>query len=229
MNSISLLVPVYNEEKFLKNVLDKLLSIPHVTEYVLIDDGSRDDTPGILKRFMVPAGRTIRVVTHAQNIGKGAAIRSGIEVASSEYIVVQDADSEYNSADLSEIFKVMLERKADVVFGSRFLKPNPHIYPLYLLGNKFLTWCVNLLAGGCLTDAYTGYKAMSTFHWKSLELRSKGFEIEAEIATKCLLQKLKIAEVPVSYQPRTFSEGKKIRAKDALKGIMKAIECRVRS
>lgn len=226
MPTISLLVPVYNEAAHLDDITKKIFSVPNVTEIVFVDDGSKDRTSEILQTLKNQARSKVQIITHPRNRGKGGAIQTGIAAATSDFVVIQDADLEYDVQDLPPIFDALTNGKADVVFGSRFLKSNPNIYPLYLMGNKLLTFVINVLSGGTLTDSYTGYKGMSTSLWKSLQLSSNGFEIEAEISTKCLRRKLKILEIPISYNPRKFSEGKKIRAKDALKGIVKALQCR---
>lgn len=227
MTSLSLLVPVYNESKHLNDITKKIFAVPNVSEIVFVDDGSKDNSTEILEELKLHAKGKVKILTHPKNRGKGGAIQTGIAATDSDFLVIQDADLEYDVNDLAPIFDALVSKKADVVFGSRFLKTNPNIYPLYLWGNKFLTFVINFLSGGSLTDSYTGYKGMSTALWRSLALKSNGFEIEAEISTKCLMRKLKILEIPISYNPRTFSEGKKIRAKDALKGIAKALQCRL--
>lgn len=220
MARFSLLVPVLNEERTLDGILDILLGLPRVDELIIVNDGSTDGTAQVLRRRLETEGTKIRVVTHATNQGKGAAIRSGVAAATGDFLAIQDADTEYDPGDLTRIFDELESGAAPVVFGSRFLAPNPTLYRTYLLGNKALTKFANIVAGGRLTDAYTCYKAMSLERWRALDLQSSGFEIEAEISVKCLLARWNVREVPISYKPRSFAEGKKIRGSDAIKGIL---------
>ena len=227
--TFGLLVPVMNEERTLDAVLDRLLAIKRVDQCIVINDGSRDGTADVLKRRLALGDPRLRVVTHERNRGKGAAIRSGLNAVTTDYAIVQDADTEYDPNDLDAIFTALEMRQAPVVFGSRFLRPNPNLYRTYLWGNKLLTGIANVLGGGRLTDAYTCYKAMSRERWHRLKLKSAGFEIEAEICMKCLLARWPILEIPISYRPRSFAEGKKIRPKDAVKGIVKMFRVRFAS
>lgn len=226
MATFGLLVPVLNEERTLDAVLDRLLAIQRVDQCVVINDGSRDGTGDLLRRRLATGESRLRVVTHERTRGKGAAIRSGLGAVTTDYAVIQDADTEYDPADLDAIFRVLENKEAPLAFGSRFLRPNPNLYRTYLFGNKLLTKIVNLLGGGRLTDAYTCYKAMSVERWRRLQLVSDGFEIEAEIAMKALLAGWRILELPISYRPRTFSEGKKIRPRDAIRGILTMLRVR---
>jgi glycosyltransferase involved in cell wall biosynthesis len=226
MATFALLIPVLNEAKTLDSVLDRLLAIQRVDQCVVVNDGSRDGTAELLRRRLASGEPRMRVVTHERNRGKGAAIRSGLTAVTADFAVIQDADTEYDPADLDKIFTALESRQAPVVFGSRFLRPNPNLYRTYLLGNKVLTRVANVLGGGNLTDAYTCYKGMSVSHWNQLQLRSRGFEIEAEISMKVLRAGWRILEVPISYRPRSFAEGKKIRPRDAAKGIAEMLRVR---
>ena len=228
MATFALLVPVMNEERTLDAVLDRLLALKRIDQCVVINDGSRDGTAEVLRRRLAVGDPRLRVVTHERNRGKGSAIRSGLNAVTTDYAIVQDADTEYDPADLETIFTALETKRAPVVFGSRFLKPNPNLYRTYLLGNKFLTSIANILGGGRLTDAYTCYKGMSVENWHRLRLRSAGFEIEAEICMKCLRAGWPILEIPISYRPRSFAEGKKIRPRDALKGVLLMLRLRLR-
>lgn len=226
--SFTVIIPVLNEEKTLDAILDRLGTLNGVDQFIIVNDGSTDRTPDILKRRLDgPEGRRFRVITHDRNRGKGASIRSALAVASTEFLAIQDADQEYDPADLEGLLARAREPNVDVVYGSRFLRPNPNIYPLYRIGNRFVTWVANLLGGGALTDAYTCYKVMRLERWRALELESDGFEIEAEITIKALLARWRIEERPVRYAPRTFSQGKKIRGSDALKGALTMLRCRL--
>ena len=224
--SVSLLVPVFNEEKTIGPVLDRLAALPFVEEIVVVNDGSAD---GSDERIQAAARRhpAIKTARHARNQGKGAAIRTGLDHVTGTHVVIQDADLEYDPAQIESLLEPFEDARVDAVFGSRFLLPNPNLYRMYLLGNKFMTVVLNLLGGGRLTDAYTCYKCMPLTHWKALDLSSRGFEIEAEITIKALMRGWRIVEKPVSYNPRRFEEGKKIRGRDAWKGVRKALACRM--
>jgi glycosyltransferase involved in cell wall biosynthesis len=223
----ALLVPALNEERTLNAVIDRLLAIRRVDQLVVINDGSKDRTGELLRARLAAGESRLRVVTHEVNRGKGAAIRSGLSAVTADFAVIQDADTEYDPNDLDRIFTALESGEAPVIFGSRFLKSNPNLYRTYLMGNKLLTAVANLLAGGHLTDAYTCYKGMSTENWRKLRLVSSGFEIEAEISMKCLLAGWRVLELPISYRPRSFADGKKIRPKDAIKGILKMLQVRM--
>lgn len=227
MATFALLVPVMNEARTLDAVLDRLLAIKRVDQCIVINDGSRDATADVLRKRLAAGDPRIRVVTHEHNRGKGAAIQSGLSAVTTDFAIVQDADTEYDPDDLEKIFAALESKEAPVVFGSRFLRPNPNLYRSYLLGNKLLTGIANFLGGGNLTDAYTCYKGMSIGLWRRLQLKSAGFEIEAEISMKCLLSGWRVLELPITYKPRSFAEGKKIRPKDAIKGIMKMLRVRL--
>lgn len=226
-SGFSLIIPIYNEESTVEAVLNRVLAMENVREIVLVNDGSQDRTGAILDewRGRHPAKMTVR--HHETNRGKGAAIRTGIAAVRTTFAAVQDADLEYDPADLNDIFRILAQNPESAVFGSRFLIKNPNLYWTYLMGNKVLTAFINVVAGGRLTDAYTCYKALATERWRSLDLAANGFEIEAEIVAKCLRRGIPVIETPIRYNPRTFQQGKKIRGRDAIKGMVKALECRL--
>lgn len=220
---LSVLVPVYNEEKTVAEVMRALGDVFPDAQIVYVDDGSKDASLTILKLHARPQDTVIT----QPNGGKGSAIRRALEEAAGEYAVIQDADLEYEP---SEIHFLLAEAKAHpgaAVFGSRFLRPNPTIYQRFLWGNKAVTLALNLLYGSRLTDSYTCYKLLPTDAFRSLDLRSNGFELEAEIACKCLRRGIAIRELPISYKPRTIEEGKKINWKDAVKAVRKMLALRL--
>ncbi len=220
--ALTVLVPVYNEERTLRELMRELTTALPDAEIVYIDDGSKDRSHQILLQEKRPQD----IVLSKENGGKGSAIRDGIKHANGTYCVIQDADLEY---DPKEILTLLEEAKAhpgSIVFGSRFLQRNPNIYPLYLLGNKTLTGIVNVLFGGSLTDAYTCYKLFPTAMLRTLPLTANGFELEAELTAYPLKRGCEIRECPITYRPRSFEEGKKINWKDAVKGILTMMKIR---
>jgi len=222
MPTLSVLVPVYNEARTLKRVMDALTSALPDSQIVYIDDGSKDDSLAILKQSARPQD----MILTKENGGKGSAIRMGIKEATGDYIVIQDADLEYDPADIKLLLARAQKNPGVIVFGSRFLQTNPNIYPLYLLGNKTLTMISNMLFCGHLTDSYTCYKLFPAALLKSLPLTADGFELEAELTALPLRRKCTIVEEPITYHPRTFSEGKKINWKDAVRGVLTMLRIR---
>lgn len=223
MPTLSVLVPVYNEERTLSAIMRAVSDVLPDAEIVYVDDGSRDGSLSILRANARPQDK---VVTKP-NGGKGSAIIRALEEATGTYAVIQDADLEY---DPKEILTLLSEAEAHpgaAVFGSRFLRPNPNIYKRYLLGNKTLTAVMNILYGARLTDTYTCYKLLPLPLFRSLKLSSNGFEMEAELCAKCLWRGVEIREVPISYKPRKIEEGKKIGWRDAAKGLLTMVRLRV--
>lgn len=219
MKKLSIIVPVYNEEKTIDPVLKSLqkLKIPGwKKEIVVVNDGSTDNTFKILKKYK--KSKNFEVINHSENKGKGAALVTALKKVSGDVLVVQDADLEYNPEEISKLLKVY-EKKGGLVLGSRNLKPKRKGYAHYVFGVWILTTLTNVLFSSKLTDVYTCYKLMSVIDAKSLKLISYGFEIEMEIIAKALNNKIIITEVPISYTPRSFSEGKKINWRDGLKGL----------
>ncbi len=219
---ISIIVPAYNEEKTLAIILDKILPLKanEKLEVIVIDDGSRDATSEIAGKYKSSWVRTIR---HPQNFGKGKALATGIHAARGDIIAVQDADLEYDPADILRIAQVMKRNNWPVVFGSRFLANNPRRYLRYYLGNRMLSGLISILFGCRVTDSYTGRKVATRQAWSSVTFLSNSFDIEAEITCRFLKAGYKIKEIPISYSPRAISEGKKINWKDAFQGIIRIL------
>jgi dolichol-phosphate mannosyltransferase len=221
--SLSIIVPVYNEELTVVSVMKKLMQTFPDAQIIYVDDGSKDGSLALLKSNARPQDK---VVTKF-NGGKGSAIREGLLYAEGSYTVIQDADLEYEPSEIHELLKTAQNENREVVFGSRFLKKNPNIYKRFLLGNKAITLCVNLLFFSRLTDSYTCYKLLKTDLFKSLDIRANGFDMEAEICCKCLKRGIRIKEIPISYNPRTIEEGKKICLADAFKGVWMMVKIRL--
>jgi len=214
---LSVIMPVFNEENTIEEIIDRVKKVDVDKQIIIVDDGSTDRTREILKNLQ---DENIRVIYHTRNQGKGSAIRTAIPYIEGEATIIQDADLEYDPQDYHRLSRPILEGKAKIVYGSRLLRFNKPIYLRFLLGNKFLTWLINVLYHSRITDSYTCYKAFQTDVLRSLPLRAKRFEFEAEITVKLLKKGYQLYEVPISYSPRTLREGKKIGWRDALLGIL---------
>ncbi|WP_373531874.1 glycosyltransferase family 2 protein [Vampirovibrio sp.] len=225
---ISLLIPVYNEVDSLEILLGRVESVDFCgleKELVIVDDGSEDGTRDIL-RSLETSNPEYRIIYHAQNMGKGAALRTAIDVASGDIVAIQDADLEYDPRDYPPLIRMIVDNQADVVYGSRLSngKSNEAFAGLHYLGNKFLTLVTNVLYQTRITDMETCYKVFRADIIKSIKIRSNRFDFEPEITAKILKKKWRIAEAPISYQGRAFHEGKKITWVDglwALKALVK--------
>ncbi len=217
---LSIVIPVYNEKATITQVLDKLLAVPfpYETQIIVVDDGSTDGTSRLIEEY----GRSDIVTRHTSliNLGKGAAVRFGIEYADGDYVIIQDADLELDPADILLIVEKMRESGAAAVYGSRFAGGRlrfANASPANIAANKIMTAYTNLLYGGRLSDMSTAYKLIRGDILKSLKLRCVGFEFEPEITAKLLRLGHRIDEVPIGYRPRTNKEGKKIAWWDGFK------------
>lgn len=202
---ISVIVPVYNEENTIGEVLSRLksLKINMSMEIIVINDGSNDNTIKILKEHS-----DIKIIQHNYNRGKGIAIRNGIFNSNGNIIVIQDADLEYDPKQIPRLVKPILNRDADVVFGSRFLGKIEGMTFLHIIGNKILSFVAQLLYRKKITDIMTGYKAFNKNVIKFLDINENGFEVEVEITSKILKRNIKLLEVPISYKYRTTGYSK---------------------
>ncbi len=214
---LSVVVPVYNEENTLASIVEKLLTLPQLLEIVIVDDCSTDKTPKILEG-LTRKHDEIRVARHEKNMGKTEALKTGFRITRGEVVIVQDADLEYDPREIPEVIAPILEGKADVVFGSRFLvrKAARAVYFYHYLGNKLLTFLSNLATNINLTDVETCYKAFRGEIIRNIKIDSRGFGFEIEITAKVAKLKCVIYEVPISYYGRTYEEGKKITAWDGV-------------
>jgi glycosyltransferase involved in cell wall biosynthesis len=212
---LSVVVPCYNEEATIVTLLGRVLESPYVAEVLVVDDASTDDTLA-LARSVVDA--RIQVFTQPRNMGKGAALRRGFSKATAEYVVVQDADLEYDPAEYPNLLEPLLSGRADVVFGSRFLSDRPHrvLYFWHSVGNKLLTLASNTFTNLNLTDMETCYKVFRREVIQQIRLRENRFGFEPEVTAKVARGGWRIYEVGISYSGRTYAEGKKIGFKDAL-------------
>ena len=226
-NMLSIIIPVYNEEKTISIVLDKVLNVKlpgEISKQILvINDGSTDSTKDVIESYIsAHPQNNIELIHSGKNQGKGASIRKGIERSSGEYLIIQDADLEYDPNEFSSLIQPVLDGHADVVFGSRFRGSNPHriLFFWHTIGNKFLTFFSNMFNNLNLTDMETCYKLMNTVMVKQLKLKENRFGFEPEITTKISkITDVRIYEVGISYYGRKFKEGKKINWRDGFKAI----------
>ena len=218
---ISILIPVFNEARTIDEIIRRVRAADSgglAKELVLVDDASTDGTGAILKKFA--ADHDLKVYTHPQNRGKGAAVRTAIEHATGEVLLIQDADLEYDPADYPALLKPILDGRADVVYGSRFLG-GPHRVLLFwhFAANKLLTLLSNIVCNLNLTDMETGYKVFRRQCVAGLKLSSDRFGIEPELTAKLARRRFRFYEMPISYSGRDYSEGKKIGWKDGLAAL----------
>ncbi|MBI4542267.1 MAG: glycosyltransferase family 2 protein [Gemmatimonadetes bacterium] len=216
---LSVLLPVYNEGGTVESVADRLTAVPLKLEVVAVNDGSTDDTGERLDR-LAASGKIHRVIHHPTNRGKGAAVRSAIAAASGDVIVIQDADLEYDPAELPLLIAPILDGRADAVFGSRFLGgPHRVLFFWHMVGNRLLTLLSNMLTNLNLTDMETGRKMVRSDLMKRLRLRSNRFGLEPELTARLAQANARIYELPISYSGRTYAEGKKVNWTDGVAAI----------
>ena len=219
----SIVIPVYNEERTILRVLTRLAALPFAKELIVVDDCSQDGTREILKRFEGMPG--LRLILKETNAGKGAALRTGFEHVTGDIVVVQDADLEYDPADIPHVIAPLMKDEADVVFGSRFIGDEVHDKSaVHRFGNWLLTAASNLFTGVRLTDMETCYKAFRRCVLKDLTIAQNRFGVEPEMTAKLVRLGYRIVEVPISYKARGYKEGKKIGIRD----LFKAFYCIVR-
>ncbi|HSD01618.1 MAG TPA: glycosyltransferase family 2 protein [Gaiellales bacterium] len=225
MPDLSVLIPVYNEERTLERLLDAVEERPEVSELVIVDDGSTDRTPEILSARTFKA-RT-QVIRHDRNRGKGAALRTAIAAATGDVALVQDADLEYDPAEFPLLLAPIERGRAEVVYGSRSFAAHSAYSFWFVIGNKLVTLWTNVLFNSYLSDMETCYKLMPLRVWRSLDLRSDGFDIEPEITAKLLRSGHRIYEVPISYAARGRVEGKKLTWRDGVTALWTLSRIRV--
>jgi glycosyltransferase involved in cell wall biosynthesis len=223
--SLSVIIPIFNEKNTINRILSRVLETGLADEIILIDDGSTDGTRELLASMEDHPG--IRVIYHAQNMGKGAAVRTGISVATGDVVLIQDADLEYDPSDYPALLQPILTDKADVVYGSRFLGgPRRVAMFWHMVANQLLTLSTNILYNTILSDMETGYKVFRREMVSNIKLRANRFDFEPEFTAKILKRKLRIFEVPISFNPRNYADGKKIKMKDAFEAIWALLKYR---
>jgi len=222
---LSVIISVYNEESTIAEIIKRVAAVefPFPKEIIVVDDGSDDRTNEILK---ISQSNIARLYQTPVNIGKGAAVRIGLTLAQGDIILLQDADLELDPNEYRQLLQPILDGKTEVVYGSRFLRKNRQIYLIRRLANFGLTSLTNLLYGSRLTDMETAYKVFTADVSRNLRLRANRFEIESEITARICQNNFKIVEVPISYRPRTKSEGKKINWRDGIKAVWMLVRCR---
>jgi glycosyltransferase involved in cell wall biosynthesis len=211
---VSVIIPVFNERATLAELVERVQDLPWPKEILLVDDGSDDGGVEVLARQP-----HVRVFVHPKNRGKGAAIRTALAHIQGDIVVIQDADLEYDPADLTRLIALVAEGETDVVYGSRFSGPLPVSSVLHRQANRLLTWCSNRLTGLRLSDMETCYKVMRREVVDNLTLREDRFGVEPEITAKIARRGWRVVEVPIGYQPRNRSAGKKIGLRDGIRGL----------
>jgi glycosyltransferase involved in cell wall biosynthesis len=222
---LSVIMPVYNEVHSLREIVSRVQTVGLAWEIVLVDDGSQDGTRDILKELDGKKG--VRVILHEKNQGKGAAVRTGLAAAQGDVLLIQDADLEYDPRDYPALLKPLEEGIADVVYGSRFLGGARRVTMFWhMVANKLLTFMTNILYDTILSDMETGYKVFRRDVIEGMPLRAKRFDFEPEFTAKVLKRKYRIYEVPITFNPRDYSQGKKIKLKDAFEAVWTLLKYR---
>ena len=217
---LSIIIPVFNEEKTIEEIIKRVeaVSLPIKKEIIVVDDGSFDNTKKILKQLKKKFNFTL--IEHQKNQGKGAAIKTGLSHVTGDFVLIQDADLEYNPKEYSVLLAPLLKGEAEVVYGSRISGGNRRGSWSFFWGGKILTFLANLLYGLNITDEATCYKVFKSEILKDLDLKGKRFEFCPEVTAKVAKKGIEIYEVPISYNPRKRKEGKKIKWKDGIKAIL---------
>ena len=231
MQKLSIVIPIFNEKATLEAILERVVTVelPVSKEIILVDDASTDGTQDLYDSLIAKwPDAEIQLLVHPVNRGKGAALRTGFDKAAGDVILVQDADLEYNPADYPQLLAPILDGRADVVYGSRFVGGQAHrvLFFWHMIGNKFLTLLSNAFTNLNLTDMETCYKVFRAEVVRSIKLRSDRFTIEPEITAKIARGKWRIYEVGISYAGRDYDEGKKITWRDALPALAAIIRYR---
>lgn len=233
MKTLSIVIPVYNEQRTVAELIERVLNVKLANgikkEIIVINDGSTDRTKEILDQYR----RRVKLINHPINQGKGAAVRTGFGVAKGDWVIIQDADLEYDPDDFSRLLAPMLDHQADAVYGSRLQNYPLRLWgkkktpmPFHWISNHVLTWFTNFVYGSHLTDMETCYKLIRRSVIPKLNLRADRFEIEPEITGKLLKMRLRIVEVPIKVKPRGYRAGKKIGWKDGIQAIWSVVKYR---
>jgi glycosyltransferase involved in cell wall biosynthesis len=223
--NLSVIIPVYNEVKNIEEIIKRVQARKLATEIIIVDDGSQDGTRDILKKL--DGKKKVRVLLHEKNQGKGAAVVTGIKAATGDILLIQDADLEYDPRDYPALLQPIKEGIADVVYGSRFLGGAHRVTMFWhQVANQLLTFMTNILYDSILTDMETGYKVFRREVIEGMTIRSKRFNFEPEFTAKILKRKHRIFEVPITFNPRDYADGKKIKLKDAFEAVFALLRYR---
>ncbi len=223
---LTIVIPVFNERETIEEILKRVEAVGLADEIIVVDDGSTDGTREALQEIL-PEHPKVKLLFHERNLGKGAAVRTGVQLASSDLVLIQDADLEYDPRDYPALLDPIREGKADVVYGSRFLGgPRRSTMFWHMVANKLLTLLTNILYNSILSDMETGYKLFRRELIQSIPLRAKRFDFEPEVTAKLLKRRARIFEVPITFNPREYSEGKKIGIRDAFEAVWTLLKYR---
>lgn len=224
--NLSVIIPVYNEKNTIREIVQRVQNTRLAWEILVVDDGSKDGTREILEEMNQEHER-VRVILHEKNAGKGAAVRTGLQNARGDVLLIQDADLEYDPQEYPKLLKPIQDGQADVVYGSRFLGTprRSHLF-LNMVANKLLTLMTNILYNNVLTDMETGYKVFRREVVSGLALRANRFDFEPEFTAKILKRNVRVHEVPIEFNPREYTDGKKIGIRDAFEAVWALVKYR---
>lgn len=222
---ISVIIPAYNEKNTIQEIVRRVQAMKMVDEIIIVDDGSTDGTRDLISNM--DGKGNVRIIMQEKNKGKGAAVRTGISAATGEVLIIQDADLEYDPREYPNLMKPIEEGMADVVYGSRFLGA-PHRAILFwnMVANKLLTLMTNILYNTILTDMETGYKVFKREVVVDMKIHAKRFDFEPEFTAKILKKNVRLFEVPITFNPRDYNEGKKIKMRDAFEAVWTLLKYR---
>lgn len=216
--TLSVIIPVYNEQQTIREIISRVLNVPCAKQVIVVDDGSSDGTREILAQLK--GTESLLCLFHQRNQGKGQAIKTALAAATGDVIVVQDADLEYHPEDYPQALKLIEQGWADAVYGSRFLGPHRVFLFWHYLGNKFLTFLANAITSGILTDMETGFKVIRADVFKALDIQSYTFDFEVEVTVKLFRYGYRVYEIPITYTGRDYAEGKKITWRDGVRALV---------
>jgi len=223
--NLTVIIPVYNEAKNIKEIIKRVQATKLAKEIIVVDDGSQDGTRDVLKKL--DGKKKVRVILHEKNQGKGAAVVTGMKAAQGDVLLIQDADLEYDPRDYPALLQPINEDIADIVYGSRFLGGAHRVTMFWhQVANQLLTFMTNILYDSILTDMETGYKVFRREVIEGMKIRSKRFNFEPEFTAKILKRKYRIFEVPITFNPRDYEDGKKIGLKDAFEAVIALLRYR---